>query len=275
MPAMQKTILALVESARFRNIVTLLILLNALTLGIGTSQELMASHGALILLADNIIIGLFVVELLLRLYAHRGAFFRDNWSIFDLIIVTISLIPHVGPLSILRTLRVLRVLRLISVVPSMRRVVSALFNAIPGMLSILAVMLVFFYICAVITTEIFGRAGDETLTGLYGTLGDSMWTLFTVMTLEGWMNEIAQPTMELFPNAWVFFVLFITIATYGVLNLFIGVIVDALNILRQNSEPQLIQTDQTDVTTGLSAVQSELAALRNEIAQLRAQQHNG
>lgn len=273
MSAMQNTILALVNSARFRNGVTLLILLNAFTLGIGTSQSLMHEHGALIHLADQIILGLFVVEIILRLYAHRGAFFRDSWSIFDLLIVTISLIPHVGPFSILRTLRVLRVLRLISVVPSMRRVVSALFNAIPGMVSILAVLLVFFYICAVITTEIFGRSGDDTLIGLYGTLGDSMWTLFTVMTLEGWMNEIAQPTMELFPNAWVFFVLFITIATYGVLNLFIGVIVDALNILRQQSEPQLIQTDQSDVTAGLTAVHTELAALRQEIAQLRAQRN--
>ena len=115
-----------VELPRFGQFILVLILFNAVLLGMETSTALMAQYGSTLLLLDKLLLGVFVVELLLRIFAYRAGFFKDPWSLFDFAVVTIALIPASGPLAVLRSLRVLRVLRVLSMVPSMRRVVSAL-----------------------------------------------------------------------------------------------------------------------------------------------------
>ena len=228
-----------------------LILINALILGLETSQTLMQAWGPWLIAADKAILAIFVVEIALRLLAQRLAYFRDPWNIFDFSVVAISLLPASGPLAVLRALRVLRVLRLIKLVPSMKRVVGGLLSALPGLGSVAAIIGLIFYVSAVIATKLFGADFPE----WFGTLGASAFTLFQVMTLESWAMGIVRPVMELFPQAWVFFLIFILTSTFTMLNLFIAVIVNAIQ-----------QEHQDD---GRSTNDSELSLLRNEIARLR------
>jgi len=201
-----------------------LILVNAAILGLETSSTVMANWGPWLLGADKAILAVFVVEIALRLIVHRLSFFRDPWSVFDFAVVAVALIPASGPLAVLRALRVLRVLRLITLVPSMKRVVGGLLSALPGLGSVTAIIGIIFYVAAVIATGIFGADFPH----WFGTLGESAFTLFQIMTLESWAMGIVRPVMEVFPLAWVFFLLFILASTFTLLNLFIAVIVNAI-----------------------------------------------
>jgi voltage-gated sodium channel len=230
-----------------------LILVNAVILGLETSPSLMADWGPWLIAADRAILAVFVVEIALRLAVHRFNYFRDPWNVFDFTVVAIALIPASGPLAVLRALRVLRVLRLITMVPSMKRVVGGLLSALPGLGSVSAIIGIIFYVSAVIATKLF--AGQ--FTELFGDLGRTAFTLFQVMTLEGWAMEVVRPVMAVYPLAWIFFLLFILASTFTLLNLFIAVIVNA------------IQQEHGDETKPV--VESEMAALRREIAALRKQ----
>jgi len=233
-----------------RNLVAL-ILVNAMILGLETSSTVMAGWGPWLIAADKAILAVFVVEIALRLIAHRLAFFRDPWSVFDFTVVAIALIPASGPLAVLRALRVLRVLRLITLVPSMKRVVGGLLSALPGLGSVTAIIGIIFYVAAVIATRIFGADFPQ----WFGTLGESAFTLFQIMTLDGWAMDIVRPVMQVFPFGWVFFLLFILASTFTLLNLFIAVIVNAIH--------------QEDIGEGKSPADSEIAQLRLDIAALR------
>lgn len=253
----------------FTRFVTFLILLNAVTLGLETNPAIMAEHGRTLFMIDHVILGLFVVELLIRLYVQRLKFFREGWNVFDFIIIIVSLLPAVEYFSALRTFRIFRVLRLVSVVPKMRRVITALFSAIPGMASVMAVLMVIFYVSAVFTTHVFGVSKDPTIHALFGDIGNSMFTLFRLMTLEGWVSEVAHPTMIEYPHSWVFFVLFIIVTSFAVLNLFIGIIVDALNILHDQEDADGAEHHHSEEMQALMDIREDLAALKAEISALK------
>ena len=212
------------ERADVQRTVLALIVLNAVVLGLETSDTLVARHGAWLQLLDQALLAAFVLEIGLRLVAWRGAFFRDPWSVFDFAVVAIALVPASGPFAVLRALRVLRVLRVLTLVPSMRRVVGGLLAALPGLGSIAMVLLLVYYVFGVIATQLVGDRFPD----WFGTLGRSLYTLFQVMTLESWSMGIVRPLMEVFPYAWTFFIPFILVATFTMLNLFIGVIVSAM-----------------------------------------------
>ncbi|WP_288023414.1 ion transporter [Thauera sp.] len=255
-----------IEQPRVQNAIIGLILINAALLGLETAPAAMAAAGGLILALDRAILAVFVTEIALRLYAHRAAFWRDPWSVFDFAVVAIALVPATGPLAVLRALRVLRVLRLLTMVPSMRRVVGALLAAIPGLGSIAMVLLIIYYVFAVIATTLFAAAYPE----WFGDIGRSLYTLFQIMTLESWSMGISRPVMEHFPYAWVFFIPFILVATFTMLNLFIAIIVNAMQTV---SETEHRQTEQAlaaardHIETDLHA---EMRQLRKEIQALQA-----
>ena len=217
---------AIIENNAFTRFITLVILMNAVTLGLETNPQMLNEYGTFLHAFDKIALAIFTIEIALKLYAYRWPFFRAGWNIFDFTIVAIALIPASGPLAVLRTLRVLRVLRLVSVIPSMRRVIAALMHSIPGMASIMSVLLVIFYVSAVLVTKMFVGHPDPDIADKFDSIGSSMYTLFQVMTLEGWSAEIVAPVMEEYPYAWLFFIPFIIVTSFAVLNLFIGIIVD-------------------------------------------------
>jgi len=244
----------LLESSGFQRTIVTLIVVNAVLLGLETWPAAMAAAGGLIASLDRAILVVFVFEIGARLWVHRSAFWRDPWSVFDFLVVAIALVPASGPFAVLRALRVLRVLRLLSTVPSMRRVVGAL------------VLLIFFYVFAVIATNLFAADYPD----WFGSIGKSLYTLFQIMTLESWSMGIVRPVMETHPWAWAFFVPFILVATFTMLNLFIAIIVDATQRYA-HAEHEHIEEQVEKVGEELERhLHDDLRALRGEIAELRS-----
>jgi voltage-gated sodium channel len=254
-----------IESPKIQNLIMLLIVINAIILGLETVPEAMAAYGSILLGVDHFILGVFVIEILLRIYAHRLAFFRDPWSLFDFTVVAIALVPASGPLAVLRALRILRVLRLLTLVPSMRRVVGALLGSIPGLSSIALVLLLIYYVFAVIATKLFG----ENFPQWFGSIGESLYSLFQIMTLESWSMGIVRPVMVEHPYAWIFFIIFILIATFTMLNLFIAIIVNAMHTFTEEENRE--RKDALDQTRDHieADLHREMADLRAEITELR------
>lgn len=252
----------IVESSFFTKFITYLIILNGITMGLETSKEFMANYAIYAILFNQLVITIFTIEIILRIYVHRVSFFKDSWSIFDFTIVAISLIPLSSGFEILRILRVLRLFRLITVVPQMRKIVTALISVIPGMLSVIALMSLFFYIFAIMSTQLF----SESFPQWFGTLGESFYTLFQIMTLESWSMGIVRPIMEVYPYAWIFFVPFIFVVTFVMINLVVAIIVDAMAILNQDEEKHIIQEVQANETH----VSDEIKKLREEISELKS-----
>ncbi len=254
----------LIESRLFQNFIIAVIVFNGAILGLETYQSLDSDTMALLKRLDQLCLSIFVVELLLKFYVYRTAFFRDGWNVFDFVIVAVALIPASGQFSILRAFRIFRVLRLITTIDSIRRVVTGMLIAIPGVGSVGGLLLIFFYIGAVISTSLFGAVFPD----WFGDLGRSMYTLFQIMTLESWSMGIVRPVMAEYPYAWLFFIPFIMVTTFMVLNLFIGIIVDALATVKEQDNKhkvhKLPSTEDTDM------ILAELKALRQEVSELRA-----
>ena len=254
-----------IEAPKVQYSIMLLIVINAVILGLETVPAAMQSYGSTLIAIDHIILGVFVIEILLRIYAHRLAFFRDPWSLFDFTVVAIALVPASGPLAVLRALRILRVLRLLTLVPSMRRVVGALLGSIPGLSSIALVLLLIYYVFAVIATKLFGEHFPQ----WFGSIGESLYSLFQIMTLESWSMGIVRPVMVEHPYAWIFFITFILIATFTMLNLFIAIIVNAMQTFTE--QENRIRKDALDETRDHieADLHREMAELRGEITELR------
>ncbi len=258
---------ALVETKRFERLVVAVIVVNAITLGLETSQSAMAVAGPLLVAIDRLALAFFCVELAIRMVAYGLPFFRGPWNLFDFAIVGISLVPASEGLQVLRSFRILRALRLLSVVPEMRRVVHALLQAIPGMGSVLALLALVFYVFAVIATKLFGPSFPE----WFGTVGASLYTLFQIMTLESWSMGIVRPVMEQYGLAWLFFITFILITTFAVLNLFIAIIVNAMQKVHEaEGLGETMKAEHAEVMAQLQALRAELAELKRLTAQARA-----
>ncbi|KZW98502.1 ion transporter [Pseudoalteromonas luteoviolacea] len=238
---------SLVEAKTFQNFLIAVILFNAVTLGLETTQ-FGKDNAAVLHKIDLVILLIFTLELVLKLIVYRFKFFKSGWNCFDFIIVSIAWVPAGGALSVLRAFRILRVLRLFSVVPQMRRVIGALGHSLPGMASVIGVLGIVFYVSAVLTTKLFGQHPDPNMQEWFGSIGASAYTLFQVMTLESWSMGIVRPTMELFPQSWLFFVPFIIITSFAVLNLFIGIIVDAMQIMHdEEAKPEQALATKEDI----------------------------
>jgi voltage-gated sodium channel len=253
-------------------VILALILVNAAILGLETSPAVMNAAGPALKFLDAVILTIFVIEIASRMAVHRLAFFRDPWSVFDFLVVGIALVPATDNLSVLRALRVLRVLRLITVVPALRRVVGGLILSLPGMGSIALLLLLVFYVFAVMATQLYGHEFPE----LFGNLARSAFTLFAVMTLETWVDGVVKPVMEKFPYAWIFFIPYILITTFAVLNLFIAVIVNAMQTeheaARKEEERQFAEEQRKlgKISATEEGVLAELRALRAEVKALTA-----
>ncbi|MEL6316777.1 MAG: ion transporter [Pseudomonadota bacterium] len=276
------SLLPLVDHPWFERAIIALIIFNAALLGLATDARVMAAWGGVIGAIDDFVLTVFVIEIALRILARGRAFFKSGWAWFDLVVVAISLAPAVDGLAVLRAFRVLRLLRLFSAIPKLRRVVGGFFAAIPGMAGVIGVLVVLFYVSAVIATTMFGgpHPADTTATAeevaavdaLFGTLGRSLFTLFQLMTLENWADGVVLPVLKIYPDALWFFMPFIVITAFAVLNLFIGIIVDAMQDERAE-ERDAADADAAEARAererGFEAVLGELQALRAEVAALR------
>jgi len=230
------------------------IILNAVLLGMETSSTLMTNFGPIILALDAACLAIFTAEIAAKLFAQGHRFFRNGWNIFDFIIVGIALVPGAQGFSVLRALRILRVLRVISVAPSLRRVVEGFITALPGMGSVFLLMGIIFYIGAVMTTKLFGPSFPD----WFGTLGRSGYSLFQIMTLESWSMGIVRPVMEVYPYAWAFFVPFIMVTTFAVVNLLVGLIVNSMQDAHHEEDVAATDAYRDEVMAKLDAIEARL-----------------
>ncbi|WP_439522739.1 ion transporter [Marivita sp.] len=251
---MRNKVASFLEQAWVTNFIIGVILFNAVLLGLETSDNAMANAGPLILALDNLCLAIFVIEIGLKLFAHGWRFFRNGWNLFDFFIVGIALVPATQGFSVLRALRILRVLRVISATPRLRRVVEGFITALPGMGSVFLLMALIFYIGAVMATKLFGDAFPE----WFGDLGRSAYSLFQIMTLESWSMGIVRPVMEVFPWAWAFFVPFIMVTTFAVVNLLVGLIVNSMQDAHAEESNERTDAYRDQVLVRLEAIEKRL-----------------
>jgi voltage-gated sodium channel len=237
-----------------RNVIIGVIVFNAIVLGLETSDAVMARWGPVIYALDRACLAVFVAEIGAKLFAHRLRFFASGWNLFDFTIVAIALVPAAQTLSVLRALRILRVLRVISAAPRLRRVVEGFVTALPGMGSVFMLMAMIFYIGAVISTKLFG----DTFPEWFGSLGQSAYTLFQIMTLESWSMGIVRPVMEVYPQAWAFFVPFILLTTFAVVNLLVGLIVNSMQDAHHEEADAATDSYRDEVLKRLEAIEKRL-----------------
>ena len=250
------------EGPTVRNGIMALILFNAVLLGMETSQTLMAEWGPLIRTLDRACLAVFTIEIALKLVALGPRFFRSGWNLFDFVIVGVALVPGAQTFSVLRALRVLRLLRVISVAPRLRRVVEGFVTALPGMGSVFLLMAIIFYIGAVMATKLFAGSFPE----WFGDLGRSAYSLFQIMTLESWSMGIVRPVMEVYPYAWAFFVPFIMVTTFAVVNLLVGLIVNSMQEAHGEEEVQKTDAYRDEVLARLRAIEARLEERERERA---------
>ncbi len=254
MPLRQR-IADFLERDRVRNFIIAVILFNAVILGLETVKPVMERWGNLIVLLDRICLSIFVIEIAAKLFALGPRFFRNGWNIFDFVIVGIALIPAAQGLSVLRALRILRVLRVISAAPRLRRVVEGFITALPGMASVFLLIGIIYYIGAVIATKLFAASFPE----WFGHLGASAYSLFQIMTLESWSMGIVRPVMEVYPLAWAFFVPFILMTTFAVMNLLIGLIVNSMQEAAGHDESEKTDAYRDEVLSRLAEIEKRLS----------------
>jgi voltage-gated sodium channel len=245
-----------------------LILFNAVLIGLETSSDIAAEYGTWLELGNDVILGVFIIEAALKLTAVAPRFslyFGSGWNVFDFSIVVLSLLPATEEFALVaRLVRVLRVLRLVSGLPQLRLIVATLVRSIPGMGHVLVLMSIIFYIYAVTGFHLFHEHDAEH----WGTLGTSLLTLFGIVTLEGWV-QVMETALELNPWAWVYFVSFVLIGTFVMLNLFIAVVINNLEAskvaeleeLRQPVTHEEVLSELRRTRDALSALQVRLEAL--------------
>lgn len=265
-----------IESSLVQNFILIVIIINAIVLGMQTSPGLMADYGRALDLIDDIALYIFVIELLIKLIVYRFSFFKDGWNIFDFIIVGVALVPAAETFSVLRALRIMRALRVMSVVPQMRVVVQALLSALPGMTSVIVVLVLIFYVAAVMATKLFGTSPNPDIQEWFGSVGKSLYTLFQIMTLESWSMGIVRPVMKENPLAWIFFIPFICMTSFMVLNLFIALIVNSMEAVTsadKESDEQATDSSQSArmpvFGEDASSLAEQLTVIQNELAELR------
>ena len=265
---MKKFAERIVKQKLFEHFIIALILLNGVVLGLETSPSLVAQYGEYLLLANHLILGVFVVEALLKIIAVAPRFklyFGDGWNLFDFSVVVLSLVPATGEFAMIaRLARLLRVARLISTIPELRLIVSTLVRSIPSMGHVLLLMSIIFYIYAVAGYHMF-HEHDPTH---WRNLGLSLLTLFRVVTLEDW-TDVMYKAMELHPLAWVYFVSFVVVGTFVVINLFIAVVINNLEEAKHEKLEELqAPTSREEMIRELKQTQEVLANLQRKLSKM-------
>ncbi len=265
MNSLRTRLAAVIESRWFQRSIIALILVNAAVLGLETYPGIMRDYGEQLNVANTVIVGIFVVEIVLRIFVYRKEFFKDAWSLFDLFVVVVAVIPAGSEYAVLRILRLLRVLRLLSAVRSMRVVVGALATAIPGILSIGGLLVMVLYVFAVSSATLFTERAPEA----FGDLWRSTASLFRIMVADGW-SDIVTPLAQSEDWVYGYFIFFTIVTTFIVLNLFVAVTVDALNRKRDEDEGERMQEAAEAAHADISDVDTELQALRAQLARVEA-----
>ncbi|WP_455216694.1 ion transporter [Kaarinaea lacus] len=262
---MKKLAQSIVEKRSFEYFIITLIVLNGVILGLETSPEIMSRYSEWLQFGNQFILGVFIVEAALKITAVSPRFklyFGNGWNLFDFSVVVLSLVPATGEYAMIaRLARLLRVARLISTIPELRLIISTLVRSIPSMGHVILLMSIIFYIYAVAGYHLF-HEHDPTH---WSTLGLSLLTLFRVVTLEDW-TDVMYTAMDMHPMSWMFFVSFVVIGTFVVINLFIAVVLNNLEEAKQEQLATLKAPPTKDeILNELRQTQEALARLQDKL----------
>ena len=254
--------------AFFELFIIAIILINAVVLGLETSTDIVALYGDWLLLSSDIILGLFILEALLKMTALApkiNLYFKDGWNIFDFSVIVLSLLPATGELAMVaRLARLLRVMRLISTIPELRLIVSTLIRSLPGMSHVIMLMGVIFYMYAVAGYHLFATHDPQH----WGTLGLSLLTLFRVVTLEDW-TDLMYTAMEMSSYSWIYFVSFVVMGTFVIINLFIAVVLNNLDEAKQEQLKELQgPVGKDEILDELKTTQQALQRLQEKMERM-------
>ncbi|MBR3023876.1 MAG: ion transporter [Oscillospiraceae bacterium] len=271
-----KKIESFIESHFFQNFILIIIVINCIIMGAQTSSYMNIHYGNILTLCDKICLGIFVGELLLKLIVYKNRFFKSGWNLFDTLIVLISILSDFSYLSTMRVFRVFRVfrslkamkslkslrgLRLISGIEKLQVIVVALINSIPSILWTGGLLMLIYYIFAIMGVSLFGTAFPE----WFGSLGKAMYTLFQVMTLESWSMGISRPVMKVYPLAWIYFVPFVLTSSFIVMNVVVGIVVNSISEVAQINRVEKIEKDDIDYN-----IEMEVQVIKEHLANLEA-----
>lgn len=263
-----------IESKGFQNTILAVIIINSIIMGLQTSSKIVEATNGVLEILDMICLGIFVVELVLKLIAYGGKFFTDGWNIFDTVIVGMSFVSGLQFFAMFRIFRVLKVfrslkalkslrsLKLVSWLGKLRNIITAIGKSIPGIVWSAALLLLTYYVFAIIGVTMFG----EKFYDWFGTIGKAMYTLFQVMTLESWSMGISRPVMEVFPYAWLYFVPFVLIASFIMMNVVVGIVVNAISEVTDETKRE----EMEELPSDEKALREELAQLKEHIAKVEA-----
>ncbi|MDG6894200.1 ion transporter [Volucribacter amazonae] len=248
----------------FHDFILTVIIVNAAVIGLSTYPTIEKNYNDLLTALNRICTIIFVIEFILRIYTYKMRFFKRRWDIFDLIVVIISLVPETSVASVFRFLRIIRILRLISIIPQIQFITQVLLKTLSSIFSVGILLMVVYYVYAVIVTNLYAHDFPE----LFGTINESYYTLFQMMTFDSWSSGIVRPVMQHHPYSWIVFISFIIIATYIVLNIVIGIIVDCINEIKGNEEKEVCEKTELvyqNMINQLQQLQEEIKQLKNKI----------
>lgn len=254
------------SSKIFKNTIVLIILINSIVLGLITSDAIYAKFGKILEFILSTCVAIFTVEIILRIIAKGWRFFLNGWNIFDFVLVSIALMPETGAAITFRVFRVMRALRMVSSFKKLRHIVSAILVSAPHVFWAAVLLMIIFYIFGIMGQNLF----HEEFPQWFGTLGETVYTLFQVTTLESWSMGIARPVMKVFPWAWCYFVPFVMISSYIVLNVVVGVVVNATSDLSDDDDVTDMKNKiKTKKVTNAELLQ-QITELKNHIERLEA-----
>lgn len=223
----------IINSTYSQIIICIIIAINSITLGLLSSKPFFNNY--FLIRVDEICLYLFIVEMLIKILVFRLDFFKSKWDLFDLFVILLSVLPIVfGNITILRIFRLFKIMRIFSNFSKLRFVLNVILHSIPNALCVAFLVIVIYYVYAIIGISLFATTAPI----YFGSLGRSIFTLFQIMTGESWSEAIARPIMEEHPFSWIYFVSFIVIVSFVVLNMIIGIIVDSINELKQNDKKE-------------------------------------
>lgn len=264
---MLRSLKRFVESRSFQRGVVTLIVINSILIGLETFPVVMHNYGEIIDRIDFVILVIFTLEIVFKVIVYRASFFRDPWNLFDLFIISISIVPSAGSFTVLRALRIIRTLRLLKNLPKLRLIIESLLKAIPSIGWIMVLLAIVYYTFAVIGTNLFA----ENFPAHFGDLGKTFFSLFQIMTLESWSSGIARPIIQSMPGAWIYFVSFILIATYTTLNVFIAIVVNTMNEISLKDLQEEEQHIKDFVVEENREVHKKLDRIMDELQKLKAE----
>ena len=257
-----------VDGKVFQGVILGVILLNALVLGLQTSKTVNAAAGDILSVIDTACLCIFIVEMGLKMIAYKFfGYFKNGWNWFDFIIILTSVLSGVAVFSSFRILRVFRVFRslkglrgfkMVSSLKPMQVIIGAIGKSLPGISWTALLLIVIYYIYSIIGVTCFGEAFED----WFGTIPAAMYTLFQVMTLESWSMGISRPVMEVFEPAWIYFVSFVLISSFVMMNVVVGIVVNAISeVAEMNRKDEAEEVGTANIKEEIDAVKEHLAKL--------------